>query len=88
MFSKQCKEWKMGFSLKNKTLGDAQSNDFKTKQMKLLFTSKHLAASLCSSGKAHLKRAVLNQRFIQFEAKNYEKKTCLWSENTPFPKAK
>jgi len=41
-------------------LGEFQTNYFKTKQMQLLFTSKHLAASLGSSGKAHWTRSVLN----------------------------
>lgn len=43
----------MGDSLKKKKeeIIGRQSIEFKTKQMKLLFTSKHLAASLGSSGK-------------------------------------
>jgi len=50
-------------------LGESQTNYLKTKEMQLLFTSKHLAASLGSSGKAHWTRSVLNYSLFNLRLK-------------------
>lgn len=78
MFSKQCKEC----SLKYKILEDAQSNDFKTKHKITVYKQ-----TLCRITWFFWKSTPqFNLR--QKLQKKKEKKTCLWSENTPFLKAR